>query len=77
MPGLPKLKVTHWIDGQAAEETLEFEQAPYFLFDYDVLVIVEGRVIRSYEELLQLVSEKGLEGRDVLEVRMETVIGGG
>ncbi|MFH1487544.1 MAG: hypothetical protein ABII06_01450 [Pseudomonadota bacterium] len=77
MPKFPKLKVTHWIDGQATREELEFEQAPDFLFNFDVLVVVEGTVVRSYEELLALASEDAFRDRAFLEVRMETVIGGG
>ena len=77
MSRFPKLRVTHWIDGQATREDLEFEQAPAFLFNFDVLVAVEGTVVRSYEELVALASEEEYRDRDFLEVRMETIIGGG
>ncbi|UCG64550.1 MAG: hypothetical protein JSW12_18280 [Deltaproteobacteria bacterium] len=77
MPRFPKLKVTHWVDGQPSREILDFEQAPYFLFNYDVLVAVEGEVMRSYEELVQLASQDRYKDRDFLEVRVETIIGGG
>jgi hypothetical protein len=77
MPRFPKLKVTHWVDGQPSQEILDFEQAPYFLFNYDVLVAVEGEVMHSYEELVQLASQDHYKDRDFLEVRVETIIGGG
>ncbi len=77
MSGFPKLKVTHWIDGKASQEMLEFEQAPYFLFKYDVIVAVEGEVIRSYEELIKLASQDRFKERDFLDVQLETVIAGG
>ena len=77
MSEFPKLKVTHWIDGQADRDILEFEQAPYFLFNYDVLVVVEGTVVRTYEELKELASRVENRDKDFLEVRMETLIGGG
>ncbi len=77
MSRFPKLKVTHWVDGQPSQEILDFEQAPYFLFNYDVLVAVEGEVMRSYEELVQLASQDRYKDRDFLEVRVETIIGGG
>ena len=77
MSRFPRLKITHWIDGQATQEELEFEQAPDFLFNFDVLVVVEGTVVRSYEELISLASEEVHRGRPFLEVRMETIIGGG
>jgi hypothetical protein len=75
--GFPKLKVTHVIDGQPSREMIEFEQAPHFLFNYDVIVAVEGEVIRTYEELVQLASRDCFRGRDFLEVQMETIIAGG
>jgi hypothetical protein len=77
MSEYPKLKVTHLIDGQRSEEMIHFEQAPYFLFNYDVIVAVEGEVIRSYEELVQLASRECFRGKDFLEVQMETIIAGG
>ncbi len=77
MSGFPKLKVTYLIDGQRSEEMIDFEQAPYFLFNYDVIVAVEGEVIRTYEELVQLASRERFRDRDFLEVQMETVIAGG
>ena len=77
MSGFPKLKVTHLIDGQRSEEMIDFEQAPHFLFNYDVIVAVEGEVIRTYEELVQLATRDRFKGRDFLEVQMETVIAGG
>ena len=77
MSGFPKLKVTHLIDGQRSEEMIDFEQAPHFLFNYDVIVAVEGEVVRTYEELVQLATRDRFKGRDFLEVQMETVIAGG
>ena len=77
MSRFPKLKVTHWMDGQASQEMIDFEQAPHFLFNYDVVVAVEGEVIRSYEELVQMASEARFRDRDFLEVHMETMITGG
>jgi hypothetical protein len=77
MSEFPKLRVTHLIDGQRSEEMIDFEQAPHFLFNYDVIVAVEGEVIRTYEELVQLASRDHFKDRDFLEVQMETVIAGG
>ena len=51
MSRFPELRVTHRIGGQPSREIIEFEQAPHFLFNYDVIVAVEGKVIRSYDEL--------------------------
>jgi hypothetical protein len=77
MSRFPKLKVTHWIDGKTSQEILDFEQAPDFLFNYDVIVAVEGEVIRSYEELVRLASRDQFRERDFLDVQLETVIAGG
>ena len=77
MSGFPKLKVTHLIDGHRSEEMIDFEQAQHFLFNYDVIVAVEGEVIRTYEELVQLASQDRFKDREFLEVQMETVIAGG
>ena len=77
MSRLPKLKVTHWMDGQASQEMIDFEQAPHLLFNYDVVVAVEGEIIRSYDELVQMASEDRFRDRDFLEVHMETMISGG
>jgi hypothetical protein len=77
MSGFPKLKVTHIIDGQRSEEMIDFEQAPQMLFNYDVIVAVEGEVIRTYEELVQMASQDRFKDREFLEVQMETVIAGG
>lgn len=73
----PKLQVTHWIDGQGDQSTLEFEQARNFFSSYDILVVVEGTIIRSYEELRELAASAEHRAKDILEVRMETIIGGG
>ena len=77
MSRFPKLKVTHRIDGQPSREIIEFEQAPYFLFNYDVIVAVEGEVIKSYEELVKLASRDCFKGREFLDVQIETIIAGG
>ena len=77
MPRFPKLKVTHWVDGRPSQEILEFEQAPYFLFHYDMIVAVEGEVIHSYEDLVQLASQVRHKDKEFLEVELETVLGGG
>ncbi len=77
MSHFPKLKVTHWVDAQPSQEMIDFEQAPYFLFNYDVIVVVEGEVIYSYEDLLQLASQDRFKDRDFLEVQLETILAGG
>ena len=77
MAGYPKLKVTHWIDGQADRNVFQFEQARSFFSSYDVLVVVEGTIVKSYAELMELAASAEHRDKAFLEVRMETIIGGG
>ena len=77
MARYPKLKVTHWIDGQADRDIFQFEQARNLFFSYDVMVVVEGTIVRSYEELMELAAGAEHRDKEFLEVRMETIIGGG
>ncbi len=77
MPNYPKLRVTHRMDGQPGRMLLEFEQARHFLFNYDAIVTVEGQVIHSYDDLVEIASREDLREREFLEVELETVIAGG
>ena len=77
MARYPKLKVIHWIDGQADRDIFQFEQARNFFLNYDVLVVVEGTIVKSYAELMELATGAEHRDKDFLEVRMETIIGGG
>ena len=71
------MKVTHWIDGQADRDVFQFEQARNFFSSYDILVVVEGTIVKSYEELMELAASAEHRNKAFLEVRMETIIGGG
>ena len=70
MSGLPKLKIRRTWD--PTEETRDLEQARYSLFSHgrDMLIIVEGRSIISYEELLQLATQDCYKDKEFLEVVM-------
>lgn len=70
MSELPKLKVKRtW---NPVEETHELEQARHLLFSRgaDILVIVEGHMVSSYEELVQLVTQAPYKDKESLEVVM-------
>jgi hypothetical protein len=76
---LPKLKLKKPF-GYPFEEVRDFEQAKYFLFSYgnSALVVVEGQVINSYEELVHLAAQDSYKDKESLEVLLlPTVIGGG
>lgn len=56
---VPKLKIKR-SDGYPYEETREIEDARYLPFDYHAhrsVVVVEGQVVISYEELLKVVKQ--------------------
>jgi hypothetical protein len=79
MSKLPKLKVKKPF-GYPFEEIRNFEEAQYFLFNYgdNAIVIVEGKVINSYEELVQLAAQASYKDKEFLEVELlPAVIGGG
>jgi len=70
MPDLPKLKVRRaW---NPEEETVAMDEARSFLFSHgpDMTIIVEGQVIYSYEELIEIVSQEPYKEKDFLEVVM-------
>ncbi len=76
MAKYPRLKVTG-IGWNASEEVREFEQARHFPFTHNVIIMVEGHVIRSYEELLELVKHEHYQDRDFLKVTYLPMLGGG
>ncbi len=66
----PKLKVKRsW---NPVEETHDLEQARHLLFSRgsDMLVIVEGQMVNSYEELVQLAAQAPYKDKESLEVVM-------
>ena len=70
MSKLPKLKVRRtW---NPVEETHDLEQARHLLFSRgaDMLVIVEGQMVNSYEELVQLAAQEPYKDKESLEVVM-------
>ncbi len=66
----PKLRVKRsW---NPVEETYDLEQARHLLFNRgsDMLVIVEGQMVNSYEELVQLAAQAPYKDQESLEVVM-------
>jgi len=75
---LPKLKVTDWSYGHPEETVREFEQAKDFLnLDPTLLVMVEGEVLVSYNELIRLVGQGHYQGKECLHVELVPLVGGG
>ena len=77
MKKLPKLKV-EGLGWDVTKRMCDFEQARYFPYDSrDLTIVVEQQVIRSYEDLLKLVSHEDYKERDILNVKFLPVIVGG
>ena len=79
MSKLPRLKLRKPYS-HPFEEIRDFEQARYFLFGYgdSAIVQVEGQVINSYDELVQLAAQDCNKDKDFLEVLLlPAVLGGG
>lgn len=76
MTKLPKLKV-NGLGWDVSKEICDFEQAKYFPFGQDVVIVVEGQVIRSYEELVQLVDQDRNKDKAFLQVMFLPIIVGG
>jgi len=78
---LPKLKVKWWSLGSEDEETTcDFEQAKDVVFGYrpSVLAFVEGEMINSYEELVQVATQDQHKDKETLNVALIVMeIGGG
>jgi len=74
---LPKLKVDG-LGWNVEQESCEFDQARYFPYNQpDLVIVAEGRVIRSYEDLLQLAKVEEHKSKEFLEVSFLPIIVGG
>ena len=68
MSKLPKLKVKLNF-GYPNEDICELEQAKYrFSYGGGVVVVVEGQVVNSHEELLELATHDNYKDREFLDV---------
>ena len=78
MSKLPKLKIKLFL-GDTGEDICELEQAKYrFTYGQEGMVVVEGQVVNSYEELVQLASRDDYKDKEFLEVELlPALIGGG
>jgi len=76
--GLPKLRIRLPSDHEA-QDVYSVEEARYrFNWGRDpFLVVVEGQVVRSFEELLDLASQDRFKDREFLEVEIQPLLAGG
>ena len=73
----PQLKVEGlgWDD---TGELCDFEQAKYFPYEsLDLLIVAEGEMIRSYEDLLRIAEKEEMKEKKFLEVKFLPIIVGG
>ncbi|MAF85191.1 MAG: hypothetical protein CL875_01690 [Dehalococcoidales bacterium] len=81
MSNLPKLKVRWQTTRNQEEETIcDFEQAKGIAFGSWswAFIIAEGKMVRSYEELVQLAAQDEHKNKEMLNVMLiDPAIGGG
>jgi hypothetical protein len=83
--GLPKLKVRFFVNGKAETDILDIEGVRKYLdTSYDPMFvgeghifIVEGHVLTSYNELVQLVTKSQYKDKELLDVVLLAIIHGG
>jgi len=77
MSTLPKLKVKKF-SGDPAVEVCDFEQAKAFFNPIpSTLVVVQGEVLYSYDELILLATQDKYKDKKLLEVDLLPIQGGG
>lgn len=74
MSRLPKLRVK-MPDGR--EEIRGFEEAKTLFSDWQMLVVVEGRLINSYDGLVKLAGQNSYQNKESLKVTLIPLIAGG
>lgn len=76
MAKLPKFRVKS-LGWNMREEIRDLEQARHFPFRHGVIIMVEGEVVRSYDDLVQLLEQGRYKDREFLEVMFLPIMGGG
>ena len=74
MSDLPRLKV-RW--SGHVDRDIDLEQAKSFLPFEAYWIAIDGRMVYSYDELVQVASQDGVRDRDFLEVAVLIPAGGG
>jgi len=74
MSKLPKLKLKM---PDEHEVIRNFEDAENLLVDLELLAVVEGQLIYSYEELVQLATEDAYKDKEFLEIMLVPYLMGG
>ncbi len=77
LPKLPKLRVESPILGYP-KETYDFGQVKHCLrFDCGILVILDGKWVSSYDELIRLATQDNYRNKEFLDIKVMPLVGGG
>ena len=76
---MPGLKIRSLLDSGDETEICDLEQAKsrFAQWPASIIVVVEGQVVNSQEELVQLVSQDRYQDREFLDAMVMPVIEGG
>ena len=79
MPKLPKLKIRSLLESENEIDICDLEQAKdrFAQWPASIIVVVEGQVINSHEELVQLATHDQYQDREFLNAMVLPVIEGG
>lgn len=84
MAELPKLKIKKHFGSPVEERICDLDQARDFLLSClpdahraRVLIAVEGQLINSYDELVQLVNRDCYKDKEFIEIGIYPIVGGG
>ena len=72
---MPKLLIK--VFGDPGEDLCELEEAKYLLSFADRIIVVDGQNIRSYDELVKIVSQEKYRDQEFIEVVQVPAITGG
>jgi PDZ domain-containing secreted protein len=72
---MPKLLVKFF--GDPGEDLCELEDAKYLLDFGDRIVVVDGKEIRSYDELVKIVEQEKYRDQEIIEVVQIPAMTGG
>ena len=76
MTKLPRLKIIG-LGWDAARKFHDFSQARHLPFGQDLIIMVEDRVVWSYEDMVELAALDDFKDKEFLEVKILPVIMGG
>ena len=78
MSKLPKLKVQSLFESGGDSGICDIEQTKHrFVYGTETIVMVEGQVVNSHEELVQLANQESYKDKEFLEVVLLPFIIGG